>query len=467
MSSEVDLVVTYMNGDNVSPDELPIAWSILEDAIAVEVERGRRGDMPTSPRRTDRRTRRLARWSVVATLAAAAIAVLILQVVPTSNDTTSEAAGAVISRLAADAQTVPPLLHGQWYQYQLRGVLSAEVSSVGKTPTPNAKASIPFSLGSWSNSTSVCNSQQFGTATFASPTNAQAWQAIGLLATPANQPDTGCAARVVASTETGGSSLATTDVSNITHDPETFAEQLQKGTTGIQSSEQYPLQGDPANVAAFIRLTNLLVGPTTGQWSGFGQEMLKTMALLPGVTSLGEMTSHSGAVGLAFTSRATTPRDTRWLTYEAPPTVILDPPSGTLLEGAATWHSQGWTNRRPKISSAALLPLNFTQGVTYGATAQWIDPVAPLSVTPQDALPGWIGNIHIIKAVTKRSVAEWQATALLASQPFAGDSGFTDENTPGPGRTTIYLTVTGAAAYETAISRLRASELFASISGMV
>jgi hypothetical protein len=78
---------------------------------------------------------------------------------------------------------------------------------------------------------------------------------------------------------------------------------------------------------------------------------------------------------------------------------------------------------------------------------------------PQDGLPGWTGNIHIIKAVTKPSVAESQATALLASHPFAGDSrftdGFTDENTPGPGRITDYLTVTGAAAYETAISRLR------------
>jgi hypothetical protein len=71
------------------------------------------------------------------------------------------------------------------------GALSADVSSagVGGTPTPDAQASIPIASEVWSNSTNAtCASQQLGTASFASPVNAQAWHAIGLLDTPAHQP---------------------------------------------------------------------------------------------------------------------------------------------------------------------------------------------------------------------------------------------------------------------------------------
>ena len=384
MTTELDLVRTFMDSDEASPDDLSVARAIFERAVFAEVE----GDHPLGvrrPERAARRTRRLARWSFAAALVAVIVAVLILQLMPTSTKTPPEAAAAaVISRLADDTQPVPPLLPGQWYQYQLHGLLSAEVYEVNKTPTPNAKASIPFSVGSWSNSTSVCNSQQYGTATFASPVNARAWQAIGLGSTPANQPTTDCASRVVASLETGGSSLATTDVSSITHDPATLATQLQEGTTGIQplDHDPYPLQADPANVAAFIRLSILLVGPTTGQWSGFGQEMLKTMALLPGVTSLGEMTSHSGAQGLAFTATnvGKAPDPHILSGYVTPPTVILDPSTGTVLEARNMILPRVDQSAEQAFVSRASAAL-FTEGITYGATAQWVDPTAPLSVT--------------------------------------------------------------------------------------
>ncbi len=299
MSTEMNLVYDFMNVD-VPADELPVARAVLEDAISAEVEQSHRSDMPTGPRRRNRRkSRQLARWTAGLAVAAAAIAVLILEVVPTSTVPTSEAAAAEISRLADTVQPAPPLLAGQWYQYELQGVLSADVSTVGSTPTPNAQASLPISVGQWSNSTgAICTSQRFGTATFASPVNAQAGQAIGLIDTPGNQPVTGCSAGVEA-TMGGGSSLVTIDVSNITHDPTILAAQLQDGTTGIQPIDEHAAQ-DPANVAGFVRLTALLVGPTSGQWSGFGQEMLETMALLPGVISLGDMTSHSGTAGVGF-----------------------------------------------------------------------------------------------------------------------------------------------------------------------
>ena len=471
MTTELDLVRTFMEAETAPPGDLLVARAIFESAVSAEV----RDDRPlgvASPKRTARRTRRMARWSVAAAVIAVIFAVLILQLTPTSTRPVSEAAAAVISRLADDAQPVPPLLSGQWYQYQLHGLLSAEVYEVNKTPTPNAKASIPFTSGSWSNATSVCNSQQYGTATFASPVNAQAWQAIGLSTAPGSQPTTDCASRVVASIETGGSSLATTDVSNITHNPATLATQLQQGATGIQSLDHdpYPLQGDPANVAAFIRLSILLVGPTTGQWSGFGQEILKTMSLLPGVTSLGEATSHSGVQGLAFsaTNVGKAPSPNILSGYITPPTIILDLSTGTVIEARNMILPRVDQSAEQAFVSSASAPL-VTEGVTYGATAQWVDPVAALSVTQQDDLPTWISNIHIIKAVTKPSVTEPQAEALLKNQPFTGgDSasitdGFTDENTPASGRTTFYFTVKDSAAYEAVVSALKASALFASI----
>ncbi len=402
------------------------------------------------------------------TVAAAAIAVVILQVVPSSNVATPEAAAAEISRLADAVQPAPPLLPGQWYQYQLQGSLSADVSTVGNTPTPDADASIPVSIGQWSNATgAVCTSQQFGTANFASPVNAQAWQAIGLVATPANQPATGCSAGLEASMG-GGGSLTPIDVSNITQDPATLATQLQEGSTGIQKIDQTAKEEDSPSVAGFTRLTVLLVGPTSGQWSGFGQEMLKTMALLPGVISLGTMTTHSGASGLAFstgtavTMNPETGAVTSGLSIP-PPTVILDPQSGALLEARNV--------NIPVLQSAAQdfvgspsAPV-YTEGVSYGITTQWIDPVAALNVIAPDALPSWISTFHIVEAVTNASANEAQLSEVL--DPFLGNgnSANSEGDAPAPGQTTYDITIMGTAANEQAVvSALTASGLFASIS---
>jgi hypothetical protein len=468
MSTEMDLVHDFMNAVDVSAEELPVARSILEDAICLEVGHDQRGDAATRVgRRNRRRSRRLARWSIGVTVAAAAIAALILQVAPTSKVTTSEAAAAEIARLADAVQPAPALLAGQWYQYKLQGVLSAHVSTVGNTPTPNAQASIPIAIGQWSNSTgAICTSQQFGTATFASPVNAQAWQAIGLVDTPNNQPATGCSAGVEASIG-GGSSLATIDVSNITHDPVTLAAQLQDGTTGIQSIDQHAV-GEPANVAGFVRLTVLLVGPTSGQWPGFGQEMLNTMALLPGVISLGDMTSHSGVAGIGF-SMATqvTLNPTNGAVsssfYFSPPTVILDPQSGALLEVRNLDIPVLQTAAQDFVGSPSAAV--YTEGVSYGISTQWIDPVAAVSVIAQAALPSWINTVHIIEAVTNPSTTDTEISAVL--NPFLGNgnSAYSDGNSPRAGETTYDITIVGSAANEQAVvSALTASGLFASIS---
>ena len=130
MSTELDLVHDYMNGADVPADELLVARSMLEDAIALEVGlKCPKDPLPIALPLGGRRSR-LARWGIGATVAAAAaVAVLIFQVVPTSKVTPSEAAAAEISRLADVVQPVPPLHPDEWYQYQAQGVLSATVTS--------------------------------------------------------------------------------------------------------------------------------------------------------------------------------------------------------------------------------------------------------------------------------------------------------------------------------------------------
>ena len=261
--------------------------------------------------------------------------------------------------------------------------------------------------------------------------------------------------------------MVTIDVSNITHDPTTLAAQLQDGTTGIQPIDEHAAQ-DPASVAGFVRLTALLVGPTSGQWSGFGQEMLETMALLPGVISLGDMTSHSGAAGVGFSTatRVTLNPSTGAVSSSppfSPPTVILDPQSGTLLE-ARNFDIPVLQSAAQDFVGSPSAPV-YTQGVGYGITAQWIDPVAAPSVIAPDALPSWISTFHIIEAVTKASTTDSEVSAVLNPFLGQGNSAFSEGTMPAPGQTTYDIAVMGTAANEQNVAAaLTASGLFVSVS---
>jgi hypothetical protein len=389
---------------------------------------------------------------------------LIFQVVPSSKGGTSVAAAAQISRLADSVQPSPPLQVGQWSTYQLKGVLDADVSYVGKTPTPDAKSAIPIALQVWSNSTgTTCTSQQFGTATFAGPANALAWHSIGLIDTPTNQPVTDCAAGLEASLS-AGSSLASIDVSKLTHDPAVLARQLQGGTTGIPSLDQ-TARGDSAHVAGFVRLTVLLVGPTNAAWSGFGQEVLRTMALLPGVTALGQETSHSGRTGVAFSTDQQVTLDpqtgaviSRW----SGPTVLLDSQTGELLEARSFAIPVLVTAAQDFVGSPSA-PV-YADGVSGGISTEWIDPVSSPGVIRQGALPGWISTFHVVEAVTKPTTTEEQLSATI--NPFLGNgnSAFSDNGVPGAGQTTFDITIMGTAADEDAfVATLTNSGLFASV----
>ena len=344
----------------------------------------------------------------------------------------------------------------------MKGMVDARVSTVGEMPTPDATAAIPLSFQVWSNSTgSTCTSQQFGTATFAAPVNAQAWHAIGLVDTPANQPVTGCEGGLQAG---WSQSSAAIDVSALTHDPGLLATQLQAGTTGIPSLDQAGA-GDTPQVAAFLRSAILLVGPTTGQWSGFGPQMLRTLSQLPGVISLGDRTAHSGRSGPAFTvgEQVTVNPQTGVVESEwKGPTLILDGRTGTFLE-AGNFNIPVLQSAAQDFVEGPNAPV-VTQGVGYGVTTDWIDPVGAPSVVTTESLPSWITNFHIVEAVTLPGTPESATDAVI--NPFLGNGNSEGQSSeqPTPTQATLDISIIGSASDLAAVvAALNSSHLFASV----
>ncbi len=452
MSTELELVHDYMGDVEVEDSELLAAWSILDSAISEERD-VQAGAVPMARRTTARRSRRVVRWSAGITAIAATI-LLTLQVLPASKtDTPASAAAAQIAKQVDSVRPHPPLLAGQWSSYQLRGDLTANVEVQTKPPTTTS-ASVPFDVSEWSNATGAsCTSQQLGTASFANSADAQAWHAVGLVDTPANQPSTGC------SVNSGADGMfPILDGSQLPHDPATLATELQSGPTGRGSTGIPEVDGaaleTPADEAAFSRLTLLLVGPIAGGWPGLGQELLRTMALLPGVVPLGTSTTNSGKEGLAFTSD---PQP-----GVAIPVVVLDPSSGSMLEARDLDMMLLTSGAWDFVGSSSAPVAN--DGGGYGLTAQWIDPVAPPGIVDQASLPSWTSDIHIVEAVLKPTTTSAQVSAL--AQPFLaqGETWAGSENQSG---TLIAndITVNGTSADErTLVAALTASGLFESIS---
>lgn len=465
MSNELDLVSSFMHSDEGPPIRLAAARSILEEAIRTEI-----GDLsvPRAPRdpHVTRRWRSTARTRIaVAGLAAVvASAVLIIQVVPTSESRPPVAAAAQISRLADSVRPLPPLKAGQWSSVQMVGEELAKVGTVGDIPTPDAQASVPISFGVWSNSTgTTCTSQQFGTATFAGPANAQAWQSIGLIATPTNQPVTGCVGGVQAAMG-GGMAMTPIDVADLTHDPATLARELENGTTGVASVDQ-SRRGASRDQDVFARLVVLIVGPTSGAWPNYGQEMLQTMALLPGVISLGRMTAHSGAVGVAFSTEdvaVLNPRTGAETSNTPSPIVVLDPSTGALLE-ARNFSIPVLQSAGEDFVGSPDAPV-VTEGVSYGISTTWIDPVGTPGISTVASLPVWITNYHIIEAVTIPNPDISLVSNTIDADLGNGNSSFGDPGVPGPNQTTFDITITDPATDVNAVvAALNASGVFQSV----
>lgn len=464
MSIELDLVQQYLNdGASVTADDLPNARGIL-DALISEASQASEAEVSKATRRGRRRTWRRVGLSVGVAALVLAITVLVVRPNPVTKPRRAVTASMQIDRLADAVKSAPPLQPGQWSTVEMTGQLSAQVGTVGSTPTPDAKASIPLTFDVWSSGAgTTCTSQQFGTASFATPANAQAWHAIGLIDTPTNQPVTGCVAGVEAQ---NGSGLMMTpiDVASLTQDPKTLATELQDGDTGIPQIDQ-STRGVTSQQNGFERLAILLVGPTSGAWPGYGQELLQSMALFPGVTSLGRMTTQSRQVGLAFTSATAvemSPKTGAIVGEHPSPMVIVDPTTGALLE-ARNFSIPVLQGAAQDFVGSTDAPV-YTEGGGYGISTTWIDPVGQPNVVQQSSLPSWISSFHLVEAVTNaNSYGEAISNAL---DPFLGNgnSSFSDSNVPAQGETTFDITITDPSTSVAAIvAALNSTGLFQSV----
>lgn len=455
MSIELELVKDSMAGDDTGAAELQRARSILDGAIAAEVAATRAAPGPA-------RRRRGVRVGAAGIAAVAACALLVLQLAPSGKTDLPVTAAAQLAHLADIAEPATALAPGQWSTYQMHGVVEAHVYSVGNVPTPDAVATMPLSFQVWSNDVgTTCTSQAFGSASFAGPENSQAWHSLGLVDAPADQPATGCEGGLKAG---GAQTQEAIDVSGLSHDPAVLASELQSGTTGIPSLDQAG-KGDTPHVAGFLRLAIVLVGPTTGQWPGFGPAMLRTLSLMPGLVSLGNRTAHSGESGPAFTAgdQVTLDPQTGKVDYRwTGPTLILDGQTGALLE-ASNFDIPVLQSAGQDFVGSPQSPV-LTQGVSYAVTSDWIDPVGDPSVVTTDGLPTWIANFHLIEAVTVPNTSEADLSAVIDPLLGNGTSAGQSSGTPTSAETTLDLSTVGSAAdVASIVATLDDSHLFASV----
>ena len=172
---------------------------------------------------------------------------------------------------------------------------------------------------------------------------------------------------------------------------------------------------------AFQRAAVLLVGPTVGATPQFKSALYQAIALLPGVTSIGTTTTHSGQTGVGFAVSSP----------NGQAAIVVDPATGALIEIRNLEDSSALTSLAEHYVGGTG-PLRVT---SYGTQLQWLDPVGQPQLVPQSDLPS---NVPVsIYAVAKsgdsnQMFALGQSLQQQFGGPSAGGSG-SSEGATGPG----------------------------------
>jgi hypothetical protein len=149
------------------------------------------------------------------------------------------------------------------------------------------------------------------------------------------------------------------------HRPSTLAQELESGTTGIPALDQL-LSDKAAPNPGFQRAAMLLIGPTVGTTPQFAAALYQAIALLPGVTALGPITTHDGATGERASPRGPG--------VDSPPSSSTRPP-GQLLEVRGLDDSDSLSSIAPNYLDGGPMVVN-----EYSAQLQWLDPIGSPSV---------------------------------------------------------------------------------------
>jgi len=370
MTVELELLSNYMRSGRETPFDLARETQRFRELVDAEVAgenavpRDRVGGRAALSRR---------RLTVLVSTggAIAAAMLLVVLLVPSIGQHQPVAAAAALKEIAANAgnQPVPQLSDGQLLHTSERVSMFAQVSQVGSTPTPDAQATVGATVQQWSDKQgNSCISATSGTAQFASPVNAAAWKAAGLLDSPSGQPSTTC--ELVAGQSTYNSDPAVViNVSNLTTNPSVLAGELATGTTGIRAVDQRDSE--------ITRAAMLLIGPTNGASPQITAAIYGALSTMPGLKALGQLTTHSGATGLGFAGTS----------FEGETTLIVDQATGALLEArnvAAPLLFQGLGRG---YLAPPPTPSIGTEGGSYQITLQWLDPEGPPALVGPSALP--------------------------------------------------------------------------------
>jgi hypothetical protein len=466
-------------------DEITDPGAVVDAATALRVLNGhdhgptRHGSNSGRPRRRSRAV------AVAVAVAAVAAASLVVALVPGSVGQKVPVAEAAQLRLIATNAARQPVLHlgsDQWLRIRQVSLVSLEATHevpdgeiggkpvVTSKPIPDAAGTATVTSTEWYNSTGqACVTFRLGPITFATGTNRAAWRTAGLL-TRVAAPLSACPDWVAANAFNGfAQGIGAVDISSLTSVPSLLASQLQSGTTGIPGLDQGASTGNQG----FEEAVALLTGPLTGKPASFSAELYKAIALLPGVQTLGETTTHSGQVGLGFAAT----------TYSGQVAIVVDPNTGKLLEvqnGSvrafpSVLNAPSLTNA---LSSPSANPLQ--QGIDVAAQVKWSDSSGARSIVATSALPAALQPpttpVAVIVATAKPTVgglSNVTSTAQL-NDPIdvlerqldtqLGDPGGGGSLDPIPGAEKLYLVFTGSKAQVGSWDRaLRTSGIFVSV----
>jgi hypothetical protein len=385
---ELELLREVGMVSNPSDETLDHAFALLREAM--DAEEGLTGEEPIGPSSpqgvpepggkrprlsTTRRRRRVVFAGPVAALAAALLVVLLLPSVGQKSPVAAAAQLRLIADHASD-QPVRQLASNQWLETQQRVSYTTQVTELDSESVSNVTASIPGTVTQWSNDFGEsCWTTVIGAATFSSPTNKAAWEAAGFPDTPTNSNDGTCATASGANVANGQGG-GVVNVASLPTDPATLAHELQTGTTGIEEIDAG--SGPPSDPSAGLaRAALLLLGPTTGSSPSLTAVIYRALALMPSITQLGEVTTHSGQSGLGFASNSPDFGERA---------IIVDPSTGQLLE------LRNLTTLTPSEAMSMAVEQGYPfpaagsgAGSDGSANLDWIDPVGSSRVV--DSIP--------------------------------------------------------------------------------
>jgi hypothetical protein len=376
---------------------------------------------------------------------AVALALALALVLPGRNQKYPEAEASQLAEIATNAAAQPQvtLNRGQWVATTAKLSFQASVTR-GVDPLANpAQASIDGTIGIWEDGFGqVCTSTTLGTADFPSTGSEDAWNTLGLLDSPANQPVMGC------TVNSGGSLL---DDSQFSTDPTVLAQQIEALSSPVQL-------GARKNIA---EVANILMGPAIGSSPALVSAVYGALSILPDIHALGMVTTHSGASGLGYMTPSSS----------GATTIIVDPSTGALLEVQNLPFITALANFVQSLAASYMDPNSdlISQMPSLSSNISWLDPTSTFQIVDASALPSGLSPapepIATLIVTTKAGVSDDNMVQLLnrIADQVGGGVAETGYGRGADGDTYDYKFTGSESALSTVVAQFRDSALIASV----